>query len=1217
MDWVLFIKGVSALLLALAAYRHQTEEPRPGLSWNWLAVSALFIAAHAWVAMLQAALAPSRLLASASACLLFGATLPLSDFSRRGAAALGGRCACSWAPSVVTLVALLGSLHGLAGLVASLSLALGFSGACAGSVVIRSAPREGWGRRAMVATGAALMAWGVLTALFPPPSPIPVSSWLHEGVFLGAAGFPVQLPRTLLFTVAALCLGLWIRAFSRNPAERARPIARLDAAWLVLGLAGICALAGFGAHRLGKNEARDERASIQAIATVSAARLAPSDLASLALRPSDEGRPAFHGLVAELGRIQSVLPGVRWAYVVALDGPRIRIAASASPEGSPKHARPGAAYPDAPAGLREMLARRQGGLLGPYADRWGEFVTVCAPIPGTLQGRPALLALDTNASQWSRRVARARLAALVSGVFSSLLIAAAYVARFRLSQFTKALWASRHRLNQVVQTQREMICRWKPDSTLTFANHAYARFFGRTADGLVGKRWIELLPGPEREAAAASLPALLEDRREVFFNGPQTRADGAVRSIDWLVTPSFDQAGALTEFQSVGWDVTDRRRAEDALRNSESRFRQLFENASDAIFLHETDGRFLDVNEQACRSLGYTRDELCSLKVFDVNARALDVRGQTAFWTQLEERGQPVVLESLHRHRDGHTFPVEISISAMRMGGLPCILVFARDITARKRAEEALARTTERLALATRAAGAAVWEWDPARDTLIWDDRMHELYGIPRAAGGVSNAAWLACVHPEDRPRMETEIRQALAQREEFRSEFRICRADGQARHMRTTARIVRDAGGAASRVVGISFDVTDQRVAEEQLRHAQKMDAIGRLAGGLAHDFNNFLTVIGGNATLLLRRMAPDDANRGRVANIRQAAEGARSLTQQLLQFSRKQSSRVRVLDTRLALLQCESMLRSAASDAVVMRHDVAEDLWRVRVDPVGFQQVLINLVTNARDAMGRGGHLLIRAKNVPLAAPVSDGHRTVPDGEWVCLEVQDSGHGIPEENLGRLFEPFYTTKPIGGGLGLGLSIVHSIVTGAGGQVLVSSGPERGTVFSVYLPRCTGAFEETMMPEGGPGKPPPHGSGQLVLLAEDQPEVRAFLAGFLQDHGYRVVEATNGAEALETIADRGIDVQVLLSDIRMPLLSGTAAAEAVLTARPDVKVILMTAYSSEEDIAAAARRNVEVLHKPFPPNALLEALHRALHSEDPPPAERRKAARLKPRPAR
>jgi signal transduction histidine kinase/CheY-like chemotaxis protein len=481
---------------------------------------------------------------------------------------------------------------------------------------------------------------------------------------------------------------------------------------------------------------------------------------------------------------------------------------------------------------------------------------------------------------------------------------------------------------------------------------------------------------------------------------------------------------------------------------------------------------------------------------------------------------------------------------------------------------------------------------------------LDEIFGIgpdyPRTAAG-----WVGLVHPDDATSMADYLQALLAGGSRFDRVYRLGRAGDPPRWVHGLGDLERDADGRPLRLVGTIQDITARRLAEqaqealaEQLRQAQKLESIGRLAGGVAHDFNNILVVLLGCAGALRqsqeegRPPGPED-----VEELEEAAQRARDLTSQLLAFARRQVVAPVVLDLNGEVRRAERMLQRLLGEDVRLVLRLQPDLWPSTFDPGQLQQVLMNLVVNARDAMPGGGQLTISTANVETAEPAAAGWRgtAVPEGPQVRLVVEDSGQGIPPELWPRIFEPFLTTKPIGRGTGLGLATVYGMVQQAGGAIRFRSSPGQGTAFEILLARVERTGAEA---PGGPAKPalPLTRPSDRILVVEDDELVRLTTSRSLRRAGYQVTVASSGAEVLELLARGAEPHRLLLTDVVMPGLNGRQVAEAVRVAWPDVKVLFMSGYAQDIIVHhGVVDPGVDLLEKPFTSEGLLRRVREAL----------------------
>jgi two-component system, cell cycle sensor histidine kinase and response regulator CckA len=516
------------------------------------------------------------------------------------------------------------------------------------------------------------------------------------------------------------------------------------------------------------------------------------------------------------------------------------------------------------------------------------------------------------------------------------------------------------------------------------------------------------------------------------------------------------------------------------------------------------------------------------------------------------------------------------------------------DIRARIEAEAALRESEARFRQLAENIDDVFWLSDARDFTMfyvspayasVWGRPCEELYESPES--------WIEHVHPDDRERMEASL-EAYASGA-WDQTYRIVRPDDSVRWLRSRAYPVRDENGDVFRVAGVSRDVTDYRRMEAQLLQAQKMEAVGRLAGGIAHDFNNLLTAIMGPADLMLMDLKPDDPMRQDVEEIRSAADRAATLTRQLLAFSRQQILEQRPLNLNTLITDLDRLLGRVIGEDIELRTVAADDLGTVRGDPGQFEQVVLNLAINARDAMPDGGTLTIETANAELDEPYANEHFTVRAGSYVMLAVSDTGVGMDAEIRAQVFEPFFTTKDTGKGTGLGLSTVYGIVKQSQGYVWVYSEPGYGSTFKIYLPRVderagSGRSDDAHAPVRGT---------ETILLVEDEELVQGVVRRMLESLGYHVLTAKNGREGLELAEDLEVEIPLVVTDVVMPGMGGRELAERLAEIRPESEVLFVSGYTAESVMRQQVLDNgVHFLQKPFTPAALGRKVRKILDGD-------------------
>ncbi|HYK43010.1 MAG TPA: ATP-binding protein, partial [Thermoanaerobaculia bacterium] len=512
------------------------------------------------------------------------------------------------------------------------------------------------------------------------------------------------------------------------------------------------------------------------------------------------------------------------------------------------------------------------------------------------------------------------------------------------------------------------------------------------------------------------------------------------------------------------------------------------------------------------------------------------------------------------------------------------------NVTEQKQAEETLRESQASLERAQEVGRIGSWVSGVEENSLAWSKETCRIFGVDPARFDGRRATFLERVHPDDREAVETALRDALAGHRPYRIEHRVVRGDGSELWVYERADVVRDASGKPIRVEGIVQDITDRRRLEEQFLQAQKMEAIGRLAGGVAHDFNNLLTAILGYTDLLLQQVGPADSMREDLEQIRNAGDRAAALTRQLLAFSRRQMLEPKVIDINVTVRQLEKMLRRILGEDVLLITSLDPDLDLVRADPGQLEQVIVNLVVNSRDAMPSGGTITIETRGTTLDGARDLGRFAIEKGSYVVVEVRDTGSGMDPATLARIFEPFFTTKEKGKGTGLGLATAYGIVKQSGGYIACDSEPGEGTRFQIYLPRSYDRPEESSAQRGG--RDSLRGT-ETVLLVEDEEGVRRLSRRLLEAHGYHVLEASGAEEAIEFAARYPDPIHLLLTDVVMPGLSGPEAAAQIQAMRPRIKVLFMTGYS--DSTVTGLSPDAALLQKPFTPDALAHRVRETL----------------------
>ena len=840
---------------------------------------------------------------------------------------------------------------------------------------------------------------------------------------------------------------------------------------------------------------------------------------------------------------------------------------------------------------------------------------------------------------------------------------------------------------------------------------------------------------------------------------------GELRWTSYLCRPVFDQNGCFAGMRGSFSDISLLKRAELAIVASEEKFRLFFEQSGDAIFIAHGDGRFLEVNNEACSRYGFVREEMVGMRVGELDAP--EHSPYAAKWLSLVMQQGQITFETSHRCKNGFSMPVEVKAHLIEFNGDKAILAVARDLSDRKRADELLRRQNEYLtafhetslglvkrlevssllpAILERAGklvgtehcyvylineqetdmnmvfqsgvfdgfvrhplapgdGIAGRVWttgEPFRvdDFSRWEHRLPDndrlvlraMAGVPLKSNkrliGVLGLAFIEEGQLFDEERMailtqfgdlasvaldnaqlHDEVQRELSERRkaeerlrklsvaveqspasiiimdtdgtieyvnprfseltgysaaeavgrntnmfksdnidpaeyhrfretilggsEWRGEFHNRKKNGDLYWEQSLVAPIRDESGQITHFIAINEDITDHKRLENELRHSQKMEAIGQLAGGIAHDFNNILTAVIGYASIMQIKLPKDDPLRSGVDQILVAAERGSSLTKGLLAFSRKQHTNTRRINLNELVERVLNLLHRLISENIRLTIRMAGEELPVMVDSVQIEQVLMNLATNARDAMPGGGEIVIRSELV-------DRDNRFPDMKWLdragrfaLLTVSDTGHGMDEETIKHIFEPFFTTKEAGKGTGLGLSIAYGIIKKHKGFILCNSNKGTGTTFSLYLPYCGAEAGDNGLT---PPQPRPRAAGQVILLADDNESTRRFTLEVLEEFGYSVIAAEDGQQALDMFHENSARIGMLILDIIMPVMKGREVYDAIHAGHPEVKVLFTSGYT--EEIVRSQKyldESLPFIPKPYMPKELLMKIREVL----------------------
>ena len=746
----------------------------------------------------------------------------------------------------------------------------------------------------------------------------------------------------------------------------------------------------------------------------------------------------------------------------------------------------------------------------------------------------------------------------------------------------EALKKSEERYRTLVENQGEGIGFMDSEEQFLFANPAAEIIFEVPRGSLVGRNLREFTT-PEQFAHIQVETQKRRSGEKSNYEIEIIRPSGERRMLLVNVTPQLDSEGRFTGTFGIFTDITDRKRAEQALRESESRNRAILDALPDLMFIQNTDGVYLDYHASDPGLLLLPPERFLGKNMREVLPPELSARFAELFGL-LWETGVTQVLEYPLRLSGENRF-FEARIVAC---GLDRVLSLVRDITAHKQAESALQQRQREVGTLLDSLPAYAYFKKAGSVYVAANRKFCEAVGCPQS--GIAGKSDYDLFPRELAEKYRTDdARMVIAGEILWVGEEEM--VDRGRRFVVETRKVpVKDEKGTVVGLIGLGFDITERKQLEEQLLQSQKMEAVGRLAGGVAHDFNNILTAIMGYSDVLLEKLPGEDPLRRFPEGILETVDRASNLTNQLLAFSRRQDVQPEVLCLNDVVADMDRMLRRLIGEDVELISNMEPTLGSVKADPVQLEQVLMNLVVNARDAMSRGGRLTIKTSNVELDLDYVRRHVGLEPGPYVLLSVTDTGLGMGPEVQAHLFEPFFTTKEKGKGTGLGLSTVYGIVKQTGGHIEVESAPGAGATFRVFLPRHTGGPGEeasrSPVPEAEPAR---NLQGtETILVVEDDEAVRKRACEILQGYGYVIREAGHGEEAMAMAVRHPGPIHLLVADVVMPRVSGPELARRLAPSCPEMKVLFISGYTDGELAPyGVLKEGTSLLRKPFKPEAL------------------------------
>jgi two-component system, cell cycle sensor histidine kinase and response regulator CckA len=736
-------------------------------------------------------------------------------------------------------------------------------------------------------------------------------------------------------------------------------------------------------------------------------------------------------------------------------------------------------------------------------------------------------------------------------------------------------------LSRVIDSAVDGIVTKNINGIITSWNPGAERLFGYAPQEAIGQSILLLIPPDRADEEHLILTRIRRGETVEPFETVRLRKGGVPVHVSVTISPIRDDQGKIVGASKIARDITEQKRAEQSLRASERQLRQFIEEAPVAVAMFNKEMQYLATSRRWTEQYGKGNRSLIGMDHYELHP------GLPERWKEYHRRG---LAGELLRDDEDHWVQEDGAEQWIRWaihpwhepsGSIGGIIMSAEDITRRKVVEDTLKRQASLLDQAYD----AVFVWERNGTITFWNKGAEYVYGYPKeqAIGQSSHDLLKTSSHTLD-PALVS-----LAVRGRWEGELEHTRSDGKC--LMVESRMVEISEDNRCFVLEINRDVSARKQLEEQLRQSQKMEAIGQLAGGVAHDFNNLLGVILGMTEILSETSDLKKTRKG-LAEIRKAGQRAANLTRQLLAFGRKQLLEPKILDLNDAIAEMTNMLRRLVGENILIGSCLGSALWRVRVDPGQVEQIVLNLVVNARDAMPNGGSITIETQNVQLDEAYARSHVTVAPGRYVMLAVSDSGSGMDAETQKRIFEPFFTTKKSGSGLGL--ATVYGAVKQSGGHVWLYSEPGEGTTFKIYFPEAAESVENHQAEERD--APATNQATETILLVEDSESLLAVTREFLQLAGYNVVEACNGKEALKLARAHVSPIHLLLTDVVMPEMSGKTLADEVSRIHPETRILYMSGYTANAIVHhGVLDEGVNLLSKPFSRASLTKKIREVL----------------------
>lgn len=722
-----------------------------------------------------------------------------------------------------------------------------------------------------------------------------------------------------------------------------------------------------------------------------------------------------------------------------------------------------------------------------------------------------------------------------------------------------------------------------------FANPALCKLLGYTEEEFKKLNVSDLHPKESLDHVISEFDAQGRGEKVIAYMIPCLRKDGELVYANISTTPLY--IGGRKCNTGFFTDMTEKKRITELMEESEKKYRTIFNSVNVGLVISDIQGRFLDVNPCFCRMYGYSREEAIGLHASQVIRP--DYHDQFAEFVESIRTAGYFHGETIDLRKDGTEINVEVSGSMISIGEKKYMLAILTDITRRKRTEGELKERENLYRSLVETSPTAISTVDLEGNILFVNEFLAKMHGYRDSEilmRKVKNIAEL--VDPRSQGQLKQEIQHVIENGISELKEYNLMKKDGTPFIAEVVAtRIVGD-NNVPVGIMAVAIDRTDHSMIAEQLRQAQKMEAVGLLAGGIAHDFNNLLQIIRGYTDLSLQGLNLGHPVREFLEEIEKAENRGEKLVNQLLTFSRKQVMKPQNINLNVVIADLLKMLKRIIGEHIHLRFSPAEELMDTYVDRGMMELVLMNLCVNARDAMPAGGNLDIRTENMSIDSEFCKKQTWAEPGEYNLLTVTDNGCGISPESIQHIFEPFFSTKELGKGTGLGLSTVYGIIKQHRGMIQVSSEPEKGTVFRIYIPAVETPDEDSV--ESMPGEV--FGGGETILYAEDNDVVRDLTGRNLKDAGYNVIMAVDGKDAVALFREHKDKIDALMFDIVMPKMSGYEAYKEILLISPGIPVLFMSGYSENViHTDFAMDEKLKIIRKPYSRDNLLRAIRKMI----------------------